>query len=509
VPNSNKEFRLTKIIATLGPASEALETIVQLIEAGVSIFRINFSHGTFEEYDRLLNTVRRASQQTGLPIAVLGDLSGPKIRVGEVVPNGIYLEDDRLVQFKKQPVVAGSPSTVEADRMVFSTNYPRFIEEVQPGQRVLLDDGNVHLQCIEQGGQEEHQTLTCKVVHGGLITSNKGINLPDTDLSVPALTRRDYQCADFAVEKGFDFLALSFVRSADDVRQLKDHLREHYTRETKIGTVISKKFIPVISKIEKPQAMGDIEAIVRETDGIMVARGDLGVEMDLAEVPVLQKRIVSLCHQFGKPVIVATQMLQSMINAPSPTRAEVSDVANAIFDGVDAVMLSGETAVGKWPVQAVTIMSRIEQLTNDYVQEQTSEVKPLPELHGSNYSTPALAQGVNVIMRGIKAKLVAVWSATGRGPLHLSQNRLPRPIVAFSDNPEALRRMTLMYGLKPVCMPKPVNTAEFIAQVDRKVQEEGWAGKGDPIIIVSGEPIGQVGRTNSVSIHYIGDVSGI
>ncbi len=507
--NSNKGFRLTKIIATLGPASEALETIVQLIEAGVSIFRINFSHGTFEEYDRLLNTVRRASKQTGLPIAVLGDLSGPKIRVGEVVPNGIYLKDDKLVVFKKQPVVAGDATTDEADRMVFSTNYPQFIEEVKPGQRVLLDDGNVHLQCIEQGGQEEHQTLICKVVHGGLITSNKGINLPDTDLSVPALTSRDYQCADFAVEKGFDFLALSFVRSADDVRQLKDHLREHYAKEAKTGTVTSNKFIPVISKIEKPQAMEDIEAIVKETDGIMVARGDLGVEMDLAEVPILQKRIVSLCHQFGKPVIVATQMLQSMINSPSPTRAEVSDVANAIFDGVDAVMLSGETAVGKWPVQAVKIMSRIEQLTNDYVQEQTTEVKPLPELRGSNYSTPALAQGVNVIMRGIKAKLVAVWSATGRGPLHLSQNRLSRPIVAFSENLEALRRMTLMYGLTPVYMPRPVNTAEFIAQVDRKVQEEGWAGKGDPIIIVSGEPIGQVGRTNSVSIHYIGDVNGM
>ena len=509
MPNSNKEFRLTKIIATLGPASEALETIVQLIEAGVSIFRINFSHGTFEEYDRLLNTVRRASEQTGLPIAVLGDLSGPKIRVGEVVPNGIYLKEDKLVVFKKHMVVAGEATTDEAHQVVFSTNHPRFIDEVNPGQRVLLDDGNVQLQCIEQGGQEEHQTLICKVVHGGLITSNKGINLPDTDLSVPALTSRDYQCADFAVEKGFDFLALSFVRRADDVCQLKDHLREHYAKEAKIGTVTSNKFIPVISKIEKPQAMGDIEAIVRETDGIMVARGDLGVEMDLAEVPILQKRIVSLCHQFGKPVIVATQMLQSMINSPSPTRAEVSDVANAIFDGVDAVMLSGETAVGKWPVKAVKIMSRIEQLTNDHVQEQTTEVKPLPELRGSNHSTPALAQGVNVIMRGIKAKLVAVWSATGRGPLHLSQNRLPRPIVAFSENLEALRRMTLMYGLKPVYMPKPVNTAEFIAQVDRKVQEEGWAGKGDPIIIVSGEPIGQVGRTNSISIHYIGDVSGL
>jgi len=509
VPNSNKEFRLTKIIATLGPASEALETIVQLIEAGVSIFRINFSHGTFEEYERLLNTVRRASKQTGLPIAVLGDLSGPKIRVGEVAANGIYLEDDKLVIFKKQPVVAGSPTTGEADPVVFSTNYPRFIEEVKLGQRVLLDDGNVHLQCIDQSGKEEDQTLICKVIHGGLITSNKGINLPDTDLSVPALTSRDYQCADFAVGKGFDFLALSFVRNAGDVRQLKDHLRAHYAKEAKNDTLTSNKFIPVISKIEKPQAMEDIEAIVRETDGIMVARGDLGMEMDLAEVPVLQKRIVSLCHQFGKPVIVATQMLQSMINSPSPTRAEVSDVANAIFDGVDAVMLSGETAVGKWPVEAVKMMSRIEQLTNDHVQEQTTDVKPLPELRSSNYSTQALAQGVNVIMRGIKAKLVAVWSATGRGPLHLSQNRLSKPIVAFSENLEALRRMALMYGLKPVYMPKPANTAEFIAQVDRNVQEEGWAGIGDPIIIVSGEPIGQEGRTNTVTIHYIGDAIGV
>ncbi len=504
---ANHEFRMTKIIATLGPASEALDTIIRLIEAGVSTFRINFSHGTFEEYERLLNAVRRASEQTGFPAAVLGDLSGPKIRVGEVVKEGVHIEDGGLVQFKKQPVVTGSPGTVKPGRVIFSTSYPNFIEEVKPGQRVLLDDGHVHLQCIEKISQEETPTLTCKVVHGGRITSHKGINLPDTELSVRGMTERDYQCADFAVEKEFDFLALSFVRSANDVRQLKDHLHKRGTREHASDALQSKKVIPVISKIEKPQALEDIEAIVNETDGIMVARGDLGVEMDLAEVPILQKRIVGLCHEFGKPVIVATQMLQSMIESPNPTRAEVSDVANAIFDGVDAVMLSGETAVGKWPVEAVNMMSRIEQLTNEDVKGRTS--KPPGRLRVSKYRTAALAHGVSVIMRDIEAKLVAVWSASGGGPVYLSQNRLPRPIVGYSDNPAALRRMAIMYGLTPVFMSRPGSTAEFIAQVDGQVQERGWAGKGDPIVIVSGEPIGQVGRSNKLSIHYIGDPSEI
>jgi len=498
---------MTKIIATLGPASDSLETIMKLIEAGVSTFRINFSHGTFEEYERLLNNVRRGSEQTGLPTAVLGDLSGPKIRVGEVVSDGVYLKDGGLVEFQKQHLVTGTPGTIEPDRVIFSTSYPNFIEEVKSGQRVLLDDGNVHLQCIETIGQGNKQTLICNVLHGGLITSHKGINLPDTELSVPAMTERDYQCADFAVEKEFDFLALSFVRSANDVRQLKEYLYERGAREDVIDTLTSRKFIPVISKIEKPQAMEDIEAIVDETDGIMVARGDLGVEMDPAQVPILQKRIVGLCHEFGKPVIVATQMLQSMIESPNPTRAEVSDVANAIFDGVDAVMLSGETAVGKWPVDAVKMMSRIEQLTNKDVKGRTSV--PPRKLRVSKYRTAALAHGVSVIMRDIEAKLVAVWSASGGGPVYLSQNRLPRPIIAFSDNPAALRRMAIMYGLKPVFMPRPGSTAEFIAQIDRQVQKRGWAGKGDPIVIVSGEPIGHVGRSNKLSIHYIGDASEI
>ncbi len=517
VAHSMKEFRLTKIIATLGPASEALETIVRLIEEGVSIFRINFSHGTFEEYERLLSRVRQAAERTGLPAAVIGDLSGPKIRVGEVVAEGVVLEGGAQVEFQKDAVLTGTAGTVEPGRVVFSTTYPGFIEEVQPGQRVLLDDGNVRLESIEKTGQGDRQTLLCKVIHGGRITSHKGINLPDTELSVPALTEKDYRCVEFAVGKGFDFLALSFVRSASDVRQLKDRLRELRARDERRNalkpraakdggdTSESGTFMPVISKIEKPQAMRDIEAIVKETDGIMVARGDLGVEMDLAEVPVLQKRIVSLCHEYGKPVIVATQMLQSMIDSPTPTRAEVSDVANAIFDGVDAVMLSGETAVGKWPLEAVKIMSRIEQLSNDYVQSGTPATTPPRKLRGSKYRTAALAHGVSVIMRDVEARLVVVWSATGGGPIYLSQNRLPRPIVAFSERPEALRRMTIMYGLKPVFMDRPASTADFVVKVDRLLQENKWAGKGEPIIVVSGEPIGLVGHTNKLSIHYIGD----
>ena len=461
------DFRLTKIIATLGPASAAPETVARLITEGVSVFRINFSHGTFEEFEILLATVRHASEQTGRPVAVLGDLSGPKIRVGQVVDGGVTLKDGARVEFCKPAVVTGTAETVSADHTVFSTTYPGFIEEVEPGHRVLIDDGQIRLRCLERRGDGEEQRLICEVVHGGLATTHKGVNLPDTDLSVPALTERDQRCAKFAVEHGFDFLALSFVRSADDVRQLKQQLAEP---------------IPIIAKIEKPQAIDDLEAIVEVSAGVMVARGDLGVEIELAEVPVLQKRIVGLCRNRGKPVIIATQMLQTMIDSPTPTRAEVSDVANAIFDGVDAVMLSGETAVGKWPVESVQVMRRIERTTSRYLLENDDRQTALRKRRGSNDRAAALAHGVHMIVHEVEAKLVAVWTAAGGGPIHLSQTRLPRPIVAFSDNHRALRRMTMMYGIRPIYSRKPASTAEFVAQVDRVLREHGWAAEGDPVV---------------------------
>ncbi len=317
-------FLFTKIVATLGPASASVNVMRKMIEAGVRVFRINFSHGTFEEYESYFDKVREAERLTGEYVAILGDLSGPKIRVGKVIKNGVLLRKGQLVEFVKQPVVAGEKNT----ECVFSSTYPHFIDEIKKGEKILIDDGNLQLTCIEKTSGNKNRKLICRVERGGLITSAKGINLPDSVLSVPSLTKKDYDCVKFAVAKGFDFLALSFVRSGEDVKVLKKELIRLGARPKSIRKSDNrfdfshffddaKNYIPVISKIEKPQAIDNLQSIIDETDGIMIARGDLGVEMDLAEVAILQKKIAKMCHESGKPVIVATQMLQSMIESPS------------------------------------------------------------------------------------------------------------------------------------------------------------------------------------------------
>lgn len=499
-------FLLTKIIATLGPASSPVENIRELIREGVRVFRVNFSHGSFESFEILIDHVRQASSDIGIPVAVLGDLSGPKIRVGRVVEGGVLLKPGMQVEFCRHDRLAG----IENGKAVFSTTLPQLVDEVKPGQRILLDDGNVSLSCTDKTGD----ALLCEVLEGGLITSKKGINLPDTALSVPALTDWDMQCVEFAVTKKIDYLALSFVRSAADVRQLKQRLQELGARP--IDPVRYRDggqkpadeeliFIPVISKIEKPQAMGDLDAIISESDGIMIARGDLGVEMDVAEVAVLQKRIINACHNHGVPVIVATQMLQSMIESPTPTRAEVSDVANAIFDGVDAVMLSGETAVGKYPATTVRIMNRIARLTNKYIREQKIS-HPIPKaIQDSKYRSAALAHGVKSIVKDIDARLIVVWTKLGGGALYLSQLDMPRPIIACSAYPSTLRRLALLYGVHPVLMEQPEHSSDFIQAADEMILKNGWALPGEPVVFVWGKPIISSGITNTLYIHYLGE----
>jgi pyruvate kinase len=500
-----KELILTKIIATLGPASSGVENIRLLIEEDVRVFRVNFSHGTFEGFASLIDQVREASKQTGIPVAVLGDLSGPKIRVGKVIEGGVRLEKGAKVEFIKSEITG---SLNETGTAIFSTTYPGITDEVQPGQRVLIDDGNIELKCSGKATDR----LICTVVQGGLVTSKKGINLPETQLSVPALTEWDMQCVEFAVGKRVDYLALSFVRSADDIIMLKDKLKSLGARPFEPILARDKDlnhipddvlFIPIISKIEKPQAILDLEQIVAESDGIMIARGDLGVEMDVAEVAVLQKKIISTCHDHGVPVIVATQMLQSMIESPTPTRAEVSDVANAIFDGVDAVMLSGETAVGKWPVETVRMMSRIARLSNDHIREN-KEGQPVPrKLKESKFRSAALAHGVKSIVKDIDAKLIVIWSKFGGGALYLSQLDIPLPILSFSNVPATLNRLALLYGIHPELMEQPSSLSEFRTNCCNFITSNNLANKGDAIVFVYGEPIQESGVTNSVLIHYL------
>jgi pyruvate kinase len=506
------DFLLTKIVATLGPASEAPHTVEQLIREGVRIFRVNFSHGSPDEHRQRILAVRAAGHKTGIPVAILGDLCGPKIRVGKVVEGGVDLHPGQPVVFQADAIVATPPASGN-EPVVFSTNIPTFMEEVQAGQRVLLDDGAVRLVC--EGKQNGR--LHCRAVEGGVVTSNKGVNLPDTALSLPAMTAKDYEWVRFAVEHQLDFLALSFVRSGDDVRQLKQELARLGARpsEDQLGIdnplefsaieIESEGIIPIISKIEKPQAIANLESILRETDAVMVARGDLGVEMDLAEVAVLQKRIIRLCQEYGIPVIVATQMLQSMIESASPTRAEVSDVANAIFDGADAVMLSGETSVGKHPVEAVRMMTRIAAKTNQYILGQAGVCPRAQKALERKRRAAALAHGVQVMVRDLDIKLLAVWTQFGGGAVYLSQQRITRPILAFSPSEAILRRMSLLYGLTPIRMAQPTSTHHFLEQIDRLLLDRGWAAKGDAIAVVLGEPIGKPGITNRVCLHYVGE----
>jgi pyruvate kinase len=499
------ELILTKIIATLGPASAGVENIKLLISEGARVFRVNFSHGSFEGFSELIDQVRAASDKSGVPVAVLGDLSGPKIRVGQVPGSGIMLNTDDKVEFIKGDACSYVNETGIA---IFTTTYPQIIEEVQINQRVLIDDGNIELRCT--GKAAGH--LECIVMRGGLVTSKKGINLPETHLSVPALTDWDIHCLEFAVRKRVDYLALSFVRSAEDVILLKEKLKALGARpfepilyrDSDLNFVPEDSlFIPIISKIEKPQAIKDLDRIVAESDAIMIARGDLGVEMDLAEVAVLQKKIISICHDYGVPVIVATQMLQSMIESATPTRAEVSDVANAIYDGVDAVMLSGETAVGKWPSETVRMMSRIARLTNDHILEQRISRQVPRQLKESKFRSAALAHGVKSMVKDIDAKMIVIWSKFGGGALYISQLDIPLPILAFSNLPSTLNRLALLYGAYPELMEQPQSHGEFIREASRRILESGRADKGDAIVFVYGEPIQASGVTNTVYVHYL------
>ena len=512
------QFVLSKIVATLGPASSSPEVIAGLIEAGARVFRINFSHGTFDEFRELLNSVRVASTLMDRYIGVLGDLSGPKIRTDKVQDGGLFLENGDHVIIRGEKILA--QAATDSSPVILGANRSDFVKDVRKGQRVFIDDGNLQLTCVEEAAADQDvPAITCQVLHGGKITSNKGINLPDTDLTLPSLTEWDRKCAEFAVEAGFDYLALSFVRTGQDVRDLKSLLREMGARPAmpkkgpeKDGEYFSlygsgsREFIPVVAKIEKPQAMKALDEIVEETDVVMVARGDLGVEMNVAEVPVCQKKIIRMCHQHGKPVIVATQMLQSMVDSPVPTRAEASDVANAIFEGADAVMLSGETAVGKHPKTTVQTMRRIAREMNDYILDEKIYFEASAPRF-SKYRSASLARGVKSIVNSMDTSLIIMWTEHGGGASYLAQNKLPIPIVAFSSNAATLRRMSVLYGVLPRFMESPGDNEEFVAKVDEMVLSEGWAKKGEAVVMVMGEPFGRAGVTNNIRVHYLGDIS--
>lgn len=482
---------LTKIIATLGPGSSDESVIRGMIAAGASVFRLNFGHGTSDEHEHRVRMVRAEAQNAGRPIAIMGDLQGPKIRVGRIVDGGVDVPVGATVMLQRDPTVGST-----ARPLRISCTHPQLVDEVEPGDRVLINDGALRMLAVARRSDE----IECAVTTGSRVSTGKGINVPDSALSISAICDSDRHYIDWAIANDLDFLALSFVREAAEVDQLRELLDEGKRRVAR-----SIMRMPIIAKIERPAAVENMAAIIHASDAIMVARGDLGVEMDLAKVPVVQKQLLQTAHAYGKPCIIATQMLDSMINSPSPTRAEVSDVAGAIFDGADAVMLSGETAIGTFPVLAVETMARVARQTEQYLAAQAAQARPPQKLVEQRDRAAALAHGTWVIAADLGAKFIVAWSQQGGGARRLSQNDFHIPIIAVSTDDRALRQMQLHRGVTPVRMPLPESLAHFTRLIDQYLQAAGWAQPGDTCVLMAGGPIGRQGTTNSLAVHVIGD----
>ncbi|MGH7178162.1 MAG: pyruvate kinase, partial [Tepidisphaeraceae bacterium] len=465
----------------IGPSCNDEQMLHRVFEAGADACRLNFSHGSLADHARTLAQIRQAVARRHRPIAVLGDLCGPKIRVGKIEDaNGMGIEAGDVLTISREPV-SGAAGRI-------STTCPQIVDEVRIGDRVLIEDGLLRFVCVGKIVNE----LQCQCTSGGVVREGKGINLPNTRLSQPAVTERDWEAVRWAIEHSLDYLALSFVRSADDMRELRAFLTQ------------SQSDIQLIAKIEKAEAVANIDAIIDACDGLMIARGDLGVEMDVAQVPLIQKSLILRCQQACKPVIVATQMLQSMIENTSPTRAEVSDVANAIFDGADVVMLSAETAIGRFPEASVHMMSHIAQVTESYLNSADSRAATFIEPRGPELSG-AIARGVRQIAQDLGVGVVVVYSLTGATARVFSKHRFSASIVAFSSDERALRRMALLYGVAPYEMPPPSDVSELVFRVDEFLVREKLARPGDRTVIVAGSSLGTPGTMNGVVVHTVGE----
>ena len=469
-------MRRAKIVATLGPATSSYEQIRAVIEAGVDVARMNLSHGSYKVHEEVYRNVRKAAEDIGKPVGVFVDLQGPKIRLGKFSDGPVMLEKGATFTITIEDILG--------DVNICGTTFKGLPGDVKPGDLLLIDDGKVCLKATEVSAT----TVTTVVEIGGLVSNNKGINLPGVAVNVPALSEKDEDDLRWAIRLGADMIALSFVRDANDIVRVHEIMKEE------------GKYLPVIAKIEKPQAVAALEEIIDAFDGIMVARGDLGVEMPLEEVPIVQKRAVELSRRWAKPVIVATQMLETMIENSRPTRAEASDVANAILDGADAVMLSGETSVGKWPVETVEVMARIIESTEDNGLDRIPGLGTRPHTHSGAVSKAAVE-----IAELLGSKFLCVFTESGDSLRRVSRLSSAVPILAFTPNADTRRRLSMVWGSKTFLVNPVKHTDQMMDQVDEILLAQGLAKMGDEVVVVAGTPPGVPGSTNTLRVHRVGE----
>ncbi|MBO6585833.1 MAG: pyruvate kinase [Gracilimonas sp.] len=471
--------RRTKIVCTIGPSCNTLNKIEELLLHGMNVARVNFSHGTHEDHAKVIKHIRKTAKKYEYSVPVLMDLQGPKIRVGQMKNGGVELETGSIVKITGEDVTG--------DSSVIPIDYKNLLHEAEVGNSILLDDGLLEFKVIEK----KPDSLQAKVVIGGELKSRKGVNLPNVRISIPSLTEKDLKDLEFGIKQDVDLIALSFVRSAKDVRDIISRVRAAGSQAA------------IIAKIEKPEALDVIDEIIEEADGIMVARGDLGIEIPTEQVPIVQKMIIEKCRMAGKPVITATQMLDSMINNPRPTRAESSDVANAVLDGTDAVMLSGETAAGKYPMEAVNVMDRICRS----VEEKR------PQIYNSlGYRKPewkekqiieSLAYSCVTIADNVEAKAISTITHSGNTARRIAKFRPKVPIVAFTESKKVRRQLNLVWGVYSVRLDELFDTDRSVRMMENYLHENGMVKNGDRVIVATGMPIAKRGRTNMIKVSTI------
>jgi len=468
--------RRAKIVCTLGPATSTPEKVRDLVAAGMNVARMNFSHGSHSDHKQVYDLVRAASDESGQAVGILGDLQGPKIRLGTFA-NG-------PVEWRTGDTVRITIEDVEGTHDRVSTTYKGLARDAKPGDRLLVDDGNVGLTVSEVDGPD----VVCEVTEGGKVSNNKGLSLPGMDVSVPPLSEKDIEDLEFALQLGVDFIALSFVRSPADI----DLVHQVMDRA-------GRGRVPVIAKLEKPEAVNNLEAIVLAFDGVMVARGDLGVELPLEQVPLVQKRTIQIARENAKPVIVATQMLESMINNSRPTRAEVSDVANAVLDGADAVMLSGESSVGRYPIETVQTMSRIIEA----VERESTVVPPLT--HVPRTKRGVISYAARDIGERLNAKALVAFTQSGDTVRRLARLHTHLPLLAFTPEQAVRSQLALTWGVETFMVPEVDSTDLMVRQVDISMLSIGRYRQGDLVVVVAGSPPSTVGSTNLIRVHRLGE----